>query len=59
MSDTQYKLTMVSVKWKGTQVTRFTMAPVYNGKAVVPQSYIDSLLASIGCTANGLTYTLG
>lgn len=53
------KLTMVSITYRGTLHTRFVMCPIINGKAVVAESVINSMLNDAGCTARGLTYSIG
>jgi hypothetical protein len=42
------KLTLVSVMYRGRRFSRFVQAQTINGKAVVSQSVIKSILSEIG-----------
>jgi len=53
------KLTLISVYSNGRRASKFVMAQIINGKAVVSTEIVNSMLSSIGCVARGQTYSIG
>lgn len=52
------KLTLVSITVNGRRVSRFVMAKMENGKAVVSPQVFSDLCDDAGCV-RGQTYTFG
>lgn len=53
------KLTLISIYYNGQRLSRFVNAKMVDNKAQVSSSYINQMLAEIGCVSRGLTYSIG
>ncbi len=52
------KLTLVSISFSNRKLALFVNAPMINGKAIVSDQLINSMLDAIGCSQRGLTYSI-
>lgn len=52
-----FKMTLISVTFRGVRTSKFVNALYVNGKAVVDASVYAEMAASIGC-GYGQTYTI-
>lgn len=59
MNNMNKKLTLVSISFSNRKLALFVNAPMINGKAIVSDQLINSMLDAIGCSERGLTYSIG